>query len=253
MHGFFTWHPLWLLICFVGLAVLLFLFGAMSLRRFMRQAQADSNTMPIPVFLSTLATTWALAFGFVASDIWSVNNQAAQAASAERSSLSRLLGMTQIEALNDGVLHQQLTVYRSSVSQFEWGRDLNAAPNSEVEQALQAIRMGLLARADAGNTPDTITARMIDDFDELQDARNERLAIGASNINAYKWCFLIVFSLLVQLAVAAIHADRLQGGRRAVGWYAIMVAMSLYVLALHVNPYTGASSVHPQILFSMQL
>lgn len=53
MHGFFTWHPLWLLICFVGLAVLLFLFGAMSLRRFMRQAQADSNTMPIPVFLST--------------------------------------------------------------------------------------------------------------------------------------------------------------------------------------------------------
>lgn len=251
MHGFFTWHPLWLLICFVGLAFFLFLFGAMALRRFMRQAQADSNTMPVPVLLSTLATTWALAFGFVASDIWSVNNQATQAASAERSSLSRLLGMTQVDALNDAVLHKQLMAYRSSVAQFEWGRDLNAVPNSQVEQALQGIRMGLLARADAGNTPDTITARMIDDFDELQDARNERLAIGSSNINAYKWCFLIVFSLLVQLAVAAIHADRLQGGRKAVCWHALMVAMSLYVLALHVNPYTGVSSVHPQMLFGM--
>lgn len=253
MHGFFTWHPLWLLCCFMVFAVMLFLFGAMSLRRFMRQAQTDSNTMPIPVFLSTLATTWALVFGFVASDIWSVNSQAVQAASAERSSLSRLLGMTQVDALNDGLLHKQLTLYRSSVAQLEWGRDLNAVPNSQVEQALQSIRMGLLARADAGYTPDTITARMMDDFDELQDARNERLAIGASSINVDKWSFLIVFSLLVQLAVAAIHADRLQGGRKAVCWYAIMVAMSLYVLALHVNPYTGVSGVHPQILFSMQL
>ena len=250
MQGFFSWHPLLLLLCFAVLALCLYLFGARYLRRNIKEGAA-SESMPIPVLLSVLATTWSLAFGFTASDIWSLNAQASQAASAERSSLSRLLGMTQIDALDDAQLYKQLLTYRALVSSQEWGNDLNASPNLQVEHTLQAIRMGLLAQANAGMTPDTVTARMIDDFDELQDARTQRLAIGSSNINGYKWCFLIVFSLLVQMAVAAVHADRLQAGRKAVAWYAMMVALSLYVLALHVNPYVGVASVPPQMLFAM--
>lgn len=253
MHGFFTWHPAALLLCFALLGMCLFLFGAMALRRSMRQYEAHASTMPAVVLLSTIATTWSLLFGFTASDVWNNNTAASQAASAERSSLSRLMGMTQVTALNDAFLHQQLHTYRTSVAKLEWGEGLNQVPHPQVEQTLQAIRMGLLQRINSGSTSDIVMTRMVEDFDELQDARSERLAIGAANIDGYKWWFLLAFSFLVQSVVAAIHADRLKGGRKAVACYALMVALCLYVLALHVNPYVGAAKISPQILFTTQL
>lgn len=248
MHHFFTWHPLVMLLCFGVFAVFLYGIGVFCLRRFNRQVAINPLAMPIAVLLSTLATTWSLMFGFAAADVWNMNGRAAQAVSAERSSLTRLLGMAQAEILNEGVLYQQLVRYRSLVIQTEWGQGLNQTPHEQVEQTLQAIRVALLAQAQAAKTPASIMDRMVNDFDELQDARNERLAIGASTVNVYKWYFLVIISILVQTTVAATHADRLQGGRRAVLLYTIMVTLSLFILSLHANPYTGVASISPQAL-----
>lgn len=251
MHYFFSLHPALLFVFFLVFGVFLYAVGAVCLRRFMRKAQDDEAHLPLPVMLSAMATTWSLAFGFTASDIWSLNNHASQVASAERSSLSRLLGITHADALNDEHLNHQLKTYRNLVVGVEWGRDLNRVPNSEVEQILQALRVGLLENSLLGATPNEIMAQMVNDFDELQDARNERLAIGSSHINYYKWYFLLALSVLVQIAMSAIHADRLQGGRKAALMYAVMVSASLYILVLHSNPYAGAAKIQAETLYAM--
>ena len=75
-------------------------------------------------------------------------------------------------------------------------RDTNAAkPRRNGAKYLDTrsgrIRLAMIDLAKAGH-PDPIISQMVQDLDELQDARNSRLAIGTSSVNQLKW-YLVLF------------------------------------------------------------
>lgn len=239
----------WLLFFLCGL--LFYSVGYVFLRIFSRQASKDVLTLPIGAFVGTIATAWALALGFVAADIWAVNAHADQNASAERSSISRLIGMTRPETLDDVELHKALTAYRVAVVTEEWNKTYNTQPVYAVERALQDIRIALINLAHT-DIPGSLISQMVHDFDELQDARNTRLALGSSAVNYYKW-YLVIFLTVVSLVViAAVHADRPKAGSKALIIYVVAAVMSMWILAIHSSPYQGAGRIDPTVLFSSQ-
>lgn len=238
----FSWSPTSLAVVFIIVGVIAYLLARISLAFFAKQADRNPLTMPVAAFVGTITTAWALSLGFTAADIWSVNATASQMASAERSSMTRLAGMAAPEALNLTELQESLRDYYHAVNDVEWLQGANRTPEKLVEQALQRIRLSLIALSKT-NVSDPILGQLVQDFDELQDARNSRLAIGESSGNHIKWYLVLFLTFLSAISVAAVHADREKAGRKAAALFAVTAGFSLWILALHVNPYVGVAQV----------
>lgn len=207
-----------------------------------RRLGAKPTPIPVAPFFTAVTTVWALSFSFTAADIWSANTQAAQAASAERSALMRLAGMAHRDALDLPLVIDGLRAYRSEVETGEWGGSANRQPAIGADMAIQHIRLAIVNAARQGALP-VLIGKMARDFDELQDARNERLALGRGSYSVFKWYLVIFLTFLSQIAIASVHADRPRAGRRALAIYTTAATISLWLLALHANPYVGVSSL----------
>lgn len=237
----FSWSPLLLTLPFLLIGAVVYFLGVFCLSIFARQAERNLMSMPVAAFVGTITTAWALALGFTAADVWSVNARATQVASEERSSMIRLAGMAKPEALGSAALVSGLKAYKDASTADEWG-DANMAPARSVELALQDIRLGLIGLSKA-EVSDPIIGQMVQDFDELQDARNSRLAIGAGSVNQLKWYLVLFLTMLSAVAIGAVHADRPHAGRKAIAMFAVTAGVSLWILALHTNPYVGVAQV----------
>lgn len=247
MQSIFTWAPLTILLVFVVCGLLSVSIGLLALKYFNYQLRYNPTSMPVAAFLGTVATAWALALGFAAADIWSINSDASRSASAERSSLSRLEGMAVEDALNSAELHGAIKAYRVAVSEVEWTLQMNVKPAVEVERALQHMRVALLKLAES-KVPYPIVSQLVQDFDELQDARNDRLALGNSSINNYKWYLVLCLTLITTIVLASTHADRPRAAIQAMLIYTFTAVICMWILALHVHPYTGAGRLDASVL-----
>ena len=212
-------------------AAMLLLYG---LRRVFK---ATTMAVPVATFLSVVATAWALALGFAAADVWTLRAEADKAAFAERSSVMRMIGMAEADALDIPELREAIVEYVDLVTRVEWGADLNSTPYVAVDETLQAVRLTIidLARSEA---PPTLVSKAVIDFDELQDARNARLGVGESVVDEAKWYLVIILTVMSMVAIAACHLDRPAAGFNALWIYGVVVVASLWVLGTHINPYT---------------
>lgn len=242
MAQIFALNPVLMFVVFAAFGLITYLLSLGALAWFGRGAPVPATTMPVPNFAATITTAWALALGFAAADIWSANSLARQAAAEERSAIARIVGIAGSDMLDRPGMVIGLRAYKDAVAGQEWGQLRNARPHQSVDAAIESIRGELFAIALEG-TPDALVAKITDDFDQLQDARSARLALGQGPRADYKWYLVLFLTVLSQVALAAVHADRNKGGRRALAIFSIAAAVSLWILALHANPYVGVARI----------
>lgn len=242
MAQIFGLHPFWLFVLFAVFGVVAQLVGLAGLAFFSRNAPVPTRAIPVPNFAATITTAWALSLGFAAADIWNANSQARLAAAEERSAIARIAGIAGPTMLDQPEMIVSLRAYKDAVRDREWGQDRNAQPDRQADLAVEAIRTQIVILALDG-TPDSLIAKMTDDFDQLQDARSARLALGQGPRTDYKWYLVLFLTFLSQIALASVHADRPRGGHRAIAIFSIAAAFSLWILALHANPYVGAARI----------
>jgi hypothetical protein len=192
--------------------------------------------IPVPTFLGVVATAWALSLGFAASDVWSLAAQADKAAAAERSAVMRLAGIAEPGALDVPALYEAMVAYVDRVEASEWGEARNGEADPGVDAILQTVRLAIIDMARSG-LPTPLVNKTVNDFDELQDARNDRLAIGQSLVDEAKWYLVLSLSIMSMVTIAVGHIDRPRAGANAMAIYSVVVMASLWVLALHINPY----------------
>lgn len=221
--------------------------GRIALWLLAKPVKQDVLAVPVGAFIGTISTAWALSLGFVAADIWIVNAKANQAASEERSSIARMIGSASVRALQLPELATVMMEYREAVAEEEWGQGKNATPSAHVELILQRIR-GDIVMISQSQVPGPIVAQFVNDFDELQDARNTRLSIGATSVDMYKWYLLFSLTFLTLVTIACAHADRPRAGKKAILIYSVTGAMCLWILAIHASPYQGAEPMTPDVL-----
>jgi hypothetical protein len=240
-----------LFVLFSALGIIIYAVGVLSLRIMVSQAARDRLSIPQPAFLGTIATAWALSLGFIAADIWGINGRADHAVTLERSAITHLLRSSEPDVLGSKALAHGIETYRRHVVEGEWQQGKNVGPMPEVEAAMHEISGAIaeLARSDA---PSVLVGQVVQDFNDLQEARNLRLAVGSSSVDYYKWYLVIFLTLLTAITAAATHADRPGAGRRALRLFAITASMSLWILAIHANPYEGIEELHPSLLFTSQ-
>lgn len=236
---------------FAAFGIVLYYLALAFLKMQSVGALRDPYCMPIGAFIGTISTAWALSLGFVAADVWGVNARADSAASKERSAIHRLLGTAHTQVLNDAILRQAVENYRTLVIDGEWGKGNNITPTPDVENAILAIRIAMQSIA-MSDVPNPIVSQLVNDFDELQDARNDRLAVANTSIDQYKWYLVLMLTLLSAATIAVTHADRPRAGKKALILFSLAASTSLWILAIHSNPYDGVGEIQPALLLSSQ-
>lgn len=228
---------------FLVLAAVLFvslclMTGLLILKWGPRLLGSNGNCIPVPAFMGVVATAWALSLGFAASDLWSLGNRVDMAIAEERSSVMRLLGVAVPPALDLPKLHQSVARYVQLVEENEGNHHLDSTfGNPLVDAAIQDIRVAVIEVANS-NVPEAVVAKIVNDFDELQDARNDRLGISVSLIDPSKWYLLISFTFLTTLTVSLLHIDRPVAGRIATVIFSITALAGLWILVIHIDPFT---------------
>lgn len=222
-------------VLFVSLCLLT---GLLILKWGPRLLKINGNIIPVPAFMGVVATAWALSLGFAASDLWSLGNRADQAIAEERSSVMRLLGVAVPPALDLPELYNSVTRYVHLVEGHESNRRFDGAfGDPMVDAAIQDIRVAVIRIANSA-VPEAVVAKIVNDFDELQDARNDRLGISVSLIDPSKWYLLIAFTFLTTLTVALLHIDRPVAGRIASVIFSITALAGLWILVIHIDPFS---------------
>lgn len=196
----------------------------------------NGSNIPVPAFMGVVATAWALSLGFAASDLWTLGNRADHAVAAERSSVMRLLGVAMPPALDLPDLYGNVIRYVQLVEDNETsGRFDGSFGTPAVDAAIQDIRVAVIEIANSA-IPEAVVAKIVNDFDELQDARNDRLGISLSLIDPSKWYLLISFTFLTTVTVALLHIDRPAAGRIASLIFSITALAGLWILVIHIDP-----------------
>lgn len=237
MHYILTLPPMALFFALLIFVTVSMAFAYVLLLVLRRLFKVPTSAVPVATFMSVTATAWALALGFAAADIWGFRNAADRAASDERSSILRIAGIAEPDALNLEELHDIMVSYAERVRDIEWGRDLNSAPDPEVEEILQSVRV-LIVELSGTDLPSPLINKLVRDFDELQDARNARLSVGQSVVDDAKWYLVIILTIMNMVTISACHLDRPMAGLNALWIYSVVVLVSLWVLGIHINPYT---------------
>ncbi|MCH8466945.1 MAG: hypothetical protein LAT78_10325 [Roseinatronobacter sp.] len=241
MTYIFALHPLLMLALFIGVGLLSYVVAFSFLAYFGRGQPGNTAAVPVPNFAATITTTWALAMGFTAAEIWSVNAHAKAASAEERSAIARLGGIAAPDLLGNAQMVETITAYQHAVQQYELDPK-GERPAAEVDAIIENLRAAIFEMAH-NPVPDSIMYKITMDFDQLQDARGARLAIGNAPVSDYKWYLVIFLTLLSQIALAAVHADRRQGGQRALAIFTVAATFSIWLLALHAHPYVGISAI----------
>lgn len=230
------------LLLLTAFGVVCFVLGHLFLKLFRKLHPRLDTALPVPTFLGTVATAWALALGFAAADVWAARTHAEQAAASERSAISRLAGMAQPAALDMPDVIEGLREYNKAVRDLEWGGNLNRDPSDEVDAAIQRIRLGIVAEANTNEAAPLLT-KLTQDFDELQDARNNRIAIGSNSVSQYKWHLVLFLTFLSTITIVAVHAERPVAARNTKIIYLSAAVVSLWILSLHAVPYAGPAAL----------
>ena len=241
------WLPFPLLAsCVLVIALCCFGAGVAMVHLVRRFGGPLAERLPQPAFISVTATAWALALGFAASDVFSLNGMADRAAQAERSSISRLAGMAAPEALDRPEMQRTISDYAHEIMSVEWSTNHNRSASARADDLLQSLRLQIIAMTGEG-VPEVLIGKTISDFDELQDARGIRLALGQSVLDETRWYLVFALSILTALNIGMVHAGAPRAARNALAVFCCALFMCLAILGLTADPYR---TMHPSLLIT---
>lgn len=226
--------------------ILNFAIGYLFLRIFEKYTKTDALSIPIGAFIGTIATAWALSLGFVAADIWSINLKADEVANQERSAIYQISNMASPQILDSQNLSLLMSEYSQTVSEKEWLQSKNTEPLDSVEDILQRINEEI-ANLSAKKIPDAFIFQLMNNFDQLQNARNERISIGTASIDLHKWYLLFMLTVLTTITIVSAHADRRNAAIKAIIIYSITASLCIWILSMKASPYQGAVKLEPDL------
>lgn len=228
------------LLCFIAyggvvLAVSLAILGALHVRYVQ-----NPKWLPVGPAFQVLTVLFALLLGFLAADIWAQQRQAVDAAFKEGVSLQRLRDLSGPAALDTADAGPMLAQYQAAVTGREWGLNFNHTPDPAAAATLHALRLhaGKLVRE---GKPAILVAEWMRSVNDLEEARHRRLLIGADATDNSQWAVVLVLTFFAAAALAACHMDRPPAGRLILVLFCLGVAIVLWQLARHTNPYNGGN------------
>jgi hypothetical protein len=203
-----------------------------------------------PGMLPPLGIIFGLLVGFIAAQVWSDFEKAKVAVATEASALRT------VNLLAAGLPEAQREQFRSLVRKHvdiavneEWpAMAEHRATLSAVPAALTEALQTTLAVAPANEGERMTRSEILRALETALDARRQRIIISQSSVSTVKWAGLLLQALCALVAIAMVHSDNRLTCAIALMIFGTGIALSVLLIAVYSQPFTGEVSVGPELL-----
>jgi hypothetical protein len=206
-----------------------------------------------PGMLPPLGIIFGLLVAFIAAQVWNDLDRAHAAVNREASAL-RAVVLLSASFPGETEHHLRALVRRQieNAAVQEWpamagGRATLAVTPAPLAEALHLI-LGLSPRGDG-----QVAAHreLLSAVENVLDARRQRIILSQSSVNGVKWTGVLLQAVCTLLAIAMVHSDNRLSAALALSIFATGVAVSLLLICAHDRPFTGQTSVRPDVLLQV--
>jgi positive regulator of sigma E activity len=200
--------------------------------------------------LSPLGILFALLVGFIAVEVWSNFDKAKAAVATEASALRAVVLLAgafpeqqraRVNALITRHIEEAVTSEWPAMAQQR--ATLSTLPTALIEELHETL--GLKAADDSQRAAQP---EMVKALHTAMDARRQRIVISESSVGAVKWVGILLQGLCVLVAIAMVHSDNRLACAISLTLFATGIALSVLLIAAYSRPFTGQTSVGPDLL-----
>jgi hypothetical protein len=191
-----------------------------------------------PPVVGAFATIFGMYSAFLANDVWTLHDKAHAAVLREASAVRLLLNAAESVGPQGQPLRALVVDYaRASVSS-DWTLmdDVDALP---LVRAL--MHEGLFGAAAKAGPQVQRTA--MDGIMELRASHVDRVALATATTGDGEWLAILVFGILTQMMMVAIHFGKVRASILAVTLFSVAMTVSMMVIAYYSQPFSGPGAV----------
>jgi hypothetical protein len=213
-------------------------------------ARAKAFKAVSPGMLSPLGILFALLVGFIAVEVWSNFDKAKAAVATEASALRAVVLLagtfpeeqkTRIYALINR--HIDEAVNKEWPAMAQQRATLSTLPTALVEELHDTLALKAADDSQRSAQPEMVKA-----LHTAMDARRQRIVISESTVGTVKWLGILLQGLCTLIAIAMVHSDNRLTCAITLTLFATGIALSVLLIAAYSRPFTGETSVRPELL-----
>ena len=203
-----------------------------------------------PGMLSPLGILFALLVGFIAVEVWSNFDKAKAAVATEASALRAVVLLAgafpeqqraRVYALINRHIEEAVTNEWPAMAQQR--ATLSTLPTALIEELHDTLGLQPADDSQRAAQPELVKA-----LHTAMDARRQRIVISESSVGAVKWIGILLQGLCVLVAIAMVHSDNRLASAISLTLFATGIALSVLLIAAYSRPFTGQTSVGPDLL-----
>lgn len=213
-------------------------------------ARAKAFKAVSPGMLPPLGILFALLVGFIAVEVWSNFDKAKAAVATEASALRAVVLLagtfpeeqkTRIYALINRHIDEAVNKEWPAMAQQQ--ATLSTLPTALVEELHDTLALKAADDSQRAAQPEMVKA-----LHTAMDARRQRIVISESTVGAVKWLGILLQGLCTLVAIAMVHSDNRLTCAITLTLFATGIALSVLLIAAYSRPFTGETSVRPELL-----
>lgn len=242
--------PLWVSgLLVVGSTTLISAFGPILVRRYIALERLSTNNEVAGFKFQTLGTIYAVLIAFAVIVVWEKFHDAETAVAQEAGAVTALYRLSRgLEPDARARVQGEMAQYLRAVIAGDFPAMARGGRSDDATRALSGIYDAALAYEPSNSRGETILAEMLDQLDQVTQARRIRLSLASGVVPAVVWLVLFVGAVLLIIFTFFFGTANL----RAQVWMTVMLTLvtflSLYIVMALDHPFAGGIRVTPAAL-----
>ena len=236
------------LIFIVG-SVVLALLGLFHVRRRVPlDVQMEQNEVA-GFFIAVLGVVYAVILAFAVIAVWEDLDEARDTTEREANSVGDLYRVA--EGLPDTVrvpVQEQAVSYARSVAFDEWPLLHRGVESANSRAAIEALWTLIRRFEPTGPREEALYSKLLDELQDLNDARRMRLVSAREGIPYLIWGVLIGGGAVTVLFTYFFGLKNFRAQMAMTALYVTSIGFVLFLIASIAHPFSGAVSVRPEAM-----
>lgn len=239
--------PLWLMCAtFMLGSVALALGGVLAARRSGWTVSPDDNGTAASLH-AFVGVVYAVALGLMVVSVQDDYGQVEAAVTAEANAAGNMYraidGMTPASRAR---LHAELRDYVRMVVLDEWPASSHGRSSPATWRQVEELAREVHTLEPASPGEERLLPELMDEMDEMLDARRMRLFLGQHGIGAATWTIILLGGVITLGFACFFHMERLRSQLLLTGLTAAMFGLMLFLIVAMDHPLWGKLSVKPE-------
>ena len=238
--------PLWALAVFMFAACLGFVVLSVAVVRRFGWALHHEDVATATVLHAFVSVLYAVALALIVVNVQSEYSAVEDAALAEASKISDLYrNLDGLEGPERARLQTEITHYIDLVLEKEWPASKRGELDEETILAIDSLARHVVQLHPSTADAQVVQQTLIDDIDDVFDARRRRIFLGQASMSPVMW-LIIITGAAITIGFAALFPMRDRGRQIVImSLAAIMFGMMIFLVVAMDRPLLGELSVQP--------